>query len=314
MSKNVKKADPFAERLRRKQDEETTSASAPVPAQAVVVDASPVERRSTFAQGRAEKLMTLADLPDPVETHAFGPLTSEEEQILDLCLQGVRQFEQSWWVMAKAMANINARRLYRRTHDTFESFAREAFGKSKSTAYEEITAYPVGELLSARADTLFEQDSNALSARADITKKAAIALNPITKDYGAATAVAVWESVVDATGEAVPFKKLTGIIRQLPRKASSDTTETDLTTLARKLAAEQPSPAPVGDVSADAMDALRKTVGQLGVVYRALAPAKVAAAYSADPVAAADLFVELDRVAARVAERARKAVASGSGE
>lgn len=113
-------------------------------------------------------MMTIADLPEPIETpHAAGDLSDEEEQILALCMRGVRQFEEAWWVMGKAMANINSRRLYRKTHASFEDSARDTFNKSRPLAYEEMTSYKIGELLSARADKVFESESNDLSVRAD---------------------------------------------------------------------------------------------------------------------------------------------------
>jgi hypothetical protein len=185
-------------------------------------------------------MMTLADLPEPVETpHAAGDLSDEEEQILALCMRGVRQFEEAWWVMGKAMANISSRRLYRKTHASFEDFARDTFNKSRPLAYEEMTSYKIGELLSARADRSFDSDSNALSARADtpsIGKKAAGALNPITKDYGPEVSIAVHETIKGTAGNAVTVKALTGIVQQLPRRKEKALTQEELTALARELA------------------------------------------------------------------------------
>jgi hypothetical protein len=206
--------------------------------------AKPARAAVTFAQGRSEKMMKLSDLPEPVETpNATGDLSDEEEEILALCMRGVRQFEEAWWVMGKAMANINSRRLYRKTHATFEDFARDTFNKSRPLAYEEMTSYKIGELLSARADKAFESDSNDLSARADIPsigKKAAGALNPITKDYGADVSIAVHETIKDAAGNAVTVKALTGIVQQLPRRNERALSQEELTALARELATADP--------------------------------------------------------------------------
>ncbi|MDX2922272.1 hypothetical protein [Streptomyces sp. NE06-03C] len=225
-----KKPNPFKARQARK------SADPAVPGQ----HAAPSQTGgSQFAQGRAERLLTCKDLPEPVETPtATGDLTDEEEQILALCMRGIKQFEDAWWVMGKAMANISSRRLYRKTHATFAEFAREVFQKSRPIAYEEMTSYAIGELLSARADKAFEEDSNGVSARADIPaigKKAAGALNPITKDYGPEASIAVHETIKDATGT-VTVKTITGIVQQLPRKKEEALTQEELTARARKAA------------------------------------------------------------------------------
>ncbi|WP_413751726.1 hypothetical protein NRF20_00100 (plasmid) [Streptomyces sp. R-74717] len=240
-----KKPNPFKDRQARK------ASQAVVPGQQAPQPAAPDAAAGpgsgqppvAFAQGRPEKPLLLSDLPDPVETpDAIGDLSEEEEQILALCMRGIRQFEDAWWVMGKAMANISNRRLYRKTHATFADFAREVFQKSRPLAYEEMTSYAIGELLSARADNPFEENSNDVSARADtptIGKKAAGALNPITKDYGPETSVAVHETIKDATGKTVTVKVITGIVQQLPRKDERELTQEELTTLARELASSQ---------------------------------------------------------------------------
>ncbi|MFI8008265.1 hypothetical protein [Streptomyces sp. NPDC086010] len=239
MSKN----NPFKDRQRARKAAPTALAERPAaPLVAAGSEGSPGAQfaGSQFAQGRPEKVMTLADLPEPEENpHATGDLSAEEEQLLALCMRGIKQFEDAWWVMGKAMANISSRRLYRQTHASFAEFARDVFKKSRPIAYEEMTSYAIGELLSARADTPFEGKSNGVSARADtpvIGKKAAGALNPITKDYGPETSIAVHETIKDATGT-VTVKAITGIVQQLPRKQEQELTQAELTARVREVAA-----------------------------------------------------------------------------
>lgn len=266
----------------------------------------------TFAQGRAEKMLTFEDLPDPVETpDATGDLSQEEEEILDLCMRGVKQFESAWWVMGKAMANINARRLYRKTHATFEDFAQDVYRTSRPAAYEAMTSYAVGELLSARADKAFEEDSNDVSARADtpaIGKKAAGALNPITADYGPEVAVAVHETIKDATGKTVPVKAIKGVVRQLPRKSEQELTQEELTALVRELATTPStggSGSPKEATSATpALDALRTAVDQLESAHRALAPAKIKKALEEDPERTTKILADAKATAVKAAGRA----------
>lgn len=305
------KVDPFAARAARKAGQSGVPGQpSGLPATPSSVSNADTSVAITFAQGRADKAMTLTDLPDPVETpDASGDLSDEEEFILGLCMKGIRQFENAWWVMAKALANVNARRLYRKTHPTFEAFVKDTLNKSRPTAYEEITAYSVGELMSARADSSFEGNSNSLSARADIGKKAAVALNPITKAYGPEVAVSVHETIQDAAGEAVSLRKLSGVIKQLPRpKDGTDKlTPDELTALAREIAAKQsePSPAPGTESAHPAVAELRKAVEQLTAAHKALAPAKITLAKEQDREAADKLLAEAERLASKVAARAR---------
>ncbi|MFC8273849.1 hypothetical protein ACFUJR_15250 [Streptomyces sp. NPDC057271] len=265
----------------------------------------------SFAQGRPEKMMTLADLPEPIETpDATGDLSDAEEEILALCMRGVQQFEDAWWVMGKAMANINNRRLYRKTHATFGAFAEEVFKKSRPIAYEEMTAYAIGELLSARADKPFEENSNKVSARADtisIGKKAAGALNPITKDYGPETSVAVHETIKDATGKTVTVKAITGIVQQVPRKEDKELSQEELTALVRELAANTPQPRqnqPTGGEQVSALEELRSAVTNLEAAHRALAPARIKKALEEDAGEAAKILAQAKDTAGKATARA----------
>ncbi|MFF4741290.1 hypothetical protein ACFY2W_36215 [Streptomyces sp. NPDC001262] len=265
------------------------------------------------AQGRPRPALALADLPEPEETKATGPLSAEEEDLLDLCMRGIQQFENAWWVMGKSLANINARRLYRKTHATFEDFCRDVLNKSRPTAYEEINSYAIGELLSARADKTFEENSNRMSARADtsIGKKAAAALNPITQDYGAAVSVAVVETIQDATGKKVPVKTITGVVQQLPRKQDQELTQDELVALARELAVkatpEKSSSGGTGKLSEPSgLASLRAAVSELESAYRKLAPAKVKQAIAEDADETAKLLAEAGKVAIRVRDRAQQ--------
>lgn len=306
----MSKTNPFKDRQARK------AAGAVVPGQqgadpAALASTGSDPAATPFAQGRPEKMMTLTDLPEPIETpDATGDLSEEEEQILALCMRGVQQFEDAWWVMGKSMANINNRRLYRKTHATFGDFAQDVFKKSRPIAYEEMTAYAIGELLSARADKAFEGNSNDVSARADtpsIGKKAASALNPITKDYGAEASVAVHETVKDATGKTVTVKALTGIVQQLPRKEERELTQDELTALAREVAANAPRTAqknPKAEGQSSALETLRSAVMQLEGAHRALAPANIKKALEQDPDETAKVLASAKSTADKAAARA----------
>ncbi|MEV6131927.1 hypothetical protein AB0M05_34940 [Streptomyces violaceusniger] len=309
----MSKSNPFKERQARK-----AAGQVAVPVQPGALPAAPTSTGAApvpFAQGRPEKMLTLADLPEPVETpEATGDLSEEEEQILALCMRGVKQFEDAWWVMGKAMANISTRRLYRKTHATFADFARDVFNKSRPIAYEEMTSYSIGELLSARADKAFEENSNGVSARADIPsigKKAAGALNPVTKDYGPETSIAVHETIKDATGKTATVKAITGIVQQLPRKEEKELTQEELTALARELAANTANTGREGqreqandENPVPGLEALRSAVTQLEAAHRALAPARIKKALEEDPEETTSLLASAQETAVKAASRA----------
>lgn len=297
----MSKPNPFKQRQARTAAQGKTlpvpgqQSAAPAPTPAKDSEHSPSPASRPFAQGRPEKMMTLADLPEPIETpDATGDLSDEEEQILALCMRGIRQFEDAWWVMGKAMANINNRRLYRKSHATFEAFAREVFKKSRPTAYEEMTSYAIGELMSARADI------------PSIGKKAAGALNPITKDYGPETSVAVHETIKDATGQTVTVKAITGIVQQLPRKEDKELSQDELTALVRELAAytQHDQSQQAEDAQASALENLRSAVTHLDAARRALAPARVKAALEEDAEEAAKVLASARDAASKAAARA----------
>ncbi|WP_405590515.1 hypothetical protein [Streptomyces sp. NBC_01190] len=230
--------------------------------------------------GRHEGTLALSDLPDPVETvDATGDLSEDEERILALCMRGIRQFEDAWWVMGKAMANINNRRLYRATHATFADFVQDVFHKSRPTAYEEMTSYAIGELLSARADTAHVDHADTAPAHQRVPaigKKAAGALNPITKDYGAETSIAVHETIKEATRTSVTVKAINGIVQRLPRRDEKELSQEELIVLVRQLASDAPQPRqPVHAVQPSALDALRHALTQLQAALRWLSQADI---------------------------------------
>ncbi|MDK0524829.1 hypothetical protein [Streptomyces sp. ML-6] len=305
----MSKSNPFKDRQARRAAAGTTVAvpgqQGGTPAAADGDGHSHSPARRPFAQGRPEKMMTLADLPEPIETpDAMGDLSDEEEQILALCMRGVQQFEDAWWVMGKAMANIHNRRLYRKTHATFGAFAEEVFKKSRPIAYEEMTAYAIGELLSARADKLFEGNSNEVSARADtlsIGKKAAGALNPITKDYGPETSVAVHETIKDATGKTVTVKAITGIVQRVPRKEDKELSQDELTALVRGLVANTPQQ--TASQQASALEDLRGAVTHLEAAHRALAPARIKRALEEDAGEAAKILASAKETVGKAVAR-----------
>lgn len=54
--------------------------------------------------------------------------------------------------VGKALAEIQVRGLYKRTHATFEAYCRDRWGFSRPSAYEYIHAAEVADNLSAQAD------------------------------------------------------------------------------------------------------------------------------------------------------------------
>ncbi|MFE6166161.1 hypothetical protein ACFQ7F_45540 [Streptomyces sp. NPDC056486] len=291
-----------------------------VPEQSTGPDGLPVAAAPvTIAQGRPRAALTLADLPEPEEVEASGPLSAHEEELYNLCMRGVEEFKTAWWVLGKSVANMNSRRLYRKTHPSFAAWCKDTLGKSRASAYEEITAYALGELVSARADTPFEGNSNGVSARADtpaIGKKAASAYNTITKDYGPEVSVAVHETIKDATGKEASVKVIQGIVQQVPRKEDQELSETELTAMARELAATQAATQEAARLASQreregeqavtgtpAVDALRSALADLESAQRALTPAKIKRALAESSDEAAEILQDAKDAADKASKR-----------
>ncbi|MEU4265598.1 hypothetical protein ACYCCF_30625 [Streptomyces argenteolus] len=92
-----------------------------------------------------------------------------------------------------------------------------------------------------------------------------------------------------------------------PSEGAGRLSADELTALAREIVVKQTetAPAPASTTGATAISELRKAVDQLADTYKALAPAKITLAREEDKGEAATLLAEAERMAAKVAARAR---------
>ncbi|MEU4932075.1 hypothetical protein AB0G54_37170 [Streptomyces yokosukanensis] len=215
-----------------------------------------------FAQGRPQPMLRAEDLPDPIDApEAQGPLSSDEAERWELCKRSFEQFQQAWWVAAKALDISLRGRLWRAEYDTAEAFIGDVAGMSTSNAYRQIAGAEVAAVLASPPK--FELESNDLSRMRDsaevrdsepeqkpesepgpeplvISQRAAEALTRVQKDYGAEAAADTYRTVAEVTGkDKVSQKTITGIVQQLPRKEDRELSEDELKERVRTLAAEQ---------------------------------------------------------------------------
>lgn len=193
---------------------------------------------------RLEELPEVIDAPD-----ATGPLTEDEEERWELCQRSFRQFQQAWWVAAKALSIALRGRLWRRDYATAEAFIKDVADMSTSNAYRQIAGAEVAALLAS--PPRIELESNDQSRMRDseavrdpkplvISQRAAEALTYVREDYGASVAADAYRAVAEATGkEKVSQKTITGIVQQLPRKADEELSEEELQDRIRTLAMQQ---------------------------------------------------------------------------
>lgn len=190
------------------------------------------------------------DLPEPIDRpDAQGPLSSDEEERWELCQRSFQQFQQAWWVAAKALDISLRGRLWRRDYDTAEAFIGVVAKMSTSNAYRQIAGSEVAAILAG--STKIELESNDQSRMRDstpardeqplvISQRAAEALTPVREDYGASVAATAYRAVAEVTGkDKVSQKIITGIVQQIPRKTEEELSEDELSERVRALAKEQ---------------------------------------------------------------------------
>ncbi|MFF3748826.1 hypothetical protein [Streptomyces kronopolitis] len=207
-----------------------------------------------IAQGRAEAMMKLDDLPSIVDApeDVTGPLTAEELERWEACQSSFRQFRDAWWVFAKALEIALRGRLWRADYATAKEFIADVAGMSTSNAYRQIAGAGIAEILAGQ--NAFELESNDQSRMRDseqtapedieqppapliISQRAADALGAVREDYGTEVAAGAYRAVAEVTGQhTVSGKIITGIVSQLPRRAEEELDQHELLDRVRKLA------------------------------------------------------------------------------
>ena len=111
-------------------------------------------------------------------------LTADESDALAVCEQRIAAGIESFRTVGLALQHVRDGRLYRATHDSFESYCRAKWGMGKSYAYQIMASACVAVEVSATADIKTERAARELSKvepehREDVVRKAAEA-GPVT--------------------------------------------------------------------------------------------------------------------------------------
>ena len=85
-------------------------------------------------------------------TQEAVPLTSEESSALAQCEATITTGFRVFYRVGSALAEISRRKLYRRTHRTFEKYVEERFGMARAHANRMIASASVAENLSPHGD------------------------------------------------------------------------------------------------------------------------------------------------------------------
>jgi hypothetical protein len=83
---------------------------------------------------------SMKDEVSPFGDSRLAVLTADERAALEACEAIVSEGIGVWMNVSNALAEISARRLYRETHTTFESYIRERFGVSRSQGHRLVLA------------------------------------------------------------------------------------------------------------------------------------------------------------------------------
>ncbi|WP_131784463.1 hypothetical protein [Protofrankia symbiont of Coriaria ruscifolia] len=158
-------------------------------------DAGPVAGPAVAAWSQA--------LPDPYEAIGDSPnLIDTERQDLALAEAAIDSLRVAFWAAGKALQLIRDARLYRGTHDTFESYVEDRWDMQRAHAYRLIQAWPLAERLSPMGDKLNERQVRGLL--------------PVASRHGQDAAVDVYQVVAETEGVRVTAGVLDDVIRILP--------------------------------------------------------------------------------------------------
>jgi hypothetical protein len=106
-------------------------------------------------------VVALIEQPKALES-APQPLTTQEKIRLGQLIRTVERGLSQFLAVGAALLELRSSRLYRETHDTFESFCRETFGLARSTTDQVIRSATAAQLLIDNGATLPANTSEAV--------------------------------------------------------------------------------------------------------------------------------------------------------
>ena len=145
----------------------------------------------------------VAKLKEEIEKEALGAtLSAEERENLAQCEAVVQRGLQTFLDVGQALLSIRDGRLYRGTHDTFETYCRERWGMARQRAYQLIDAAQVVRNVSTVVDIV---PANERQAR------------PLTRLPDPAQQREVWREVV-AEGQPITTARVEQKVRDAKRQ------------------------------------------------------------------------------------------------
>ena len=145
--------------------------------------------------------------------------SQKDEEDAQRCIQTIERGRSSFLEVGSALAEMKAKRLYRKTHPTFEQFCHEMLGYGRQHAYRLIQAANITQQLAARGDTAVPQTEAQARLLAGLNQsEQAEVMNGAAKDAGgSATTKEIKES-----RDKLKNKKASGV----SRVAKGDSEET----------------------------------------------------------------------------------------
>jgi hypothetical protein len=150
------------------------------------------------------RVVALIEQPNVFEA-VPAPLTTEERVRLGQLIRTVERGLSQFLAVGAALLELRSSRLYRETHDTFESFCRETFGLARSTTDQVIRSATAAQLLIDNGVTL---PPNTTEATIRPVASLPVALQPVS-----------WQLVEAASSKAGPTSTVSSKICRTIRNA-----------------------------------------------------------------------------------------------
>jgi hypothetical protein len=134
--------------------------------------------------------------PDPV------PLSTDEQQQLQVCEETLMRRRVSYVEVGHALSLIQLERLYRQTHSTFETYCKSAWQISRNRAYRLIEAFKVVEPMLPNGNIPTHKDLVLMLSNGNIPPSEAVA-RPLVK-FAPGQQREAWEAALEASANGKP--------------------------------------------------------------------------------------------------------------
>ncbi|WP_067698087.1 hypothetical protein [Nocardia jejuensis] len=92
----------------------------------------------------------------PLPTPGDGPLSSREQEQLELCESSIDALRVAFWTAGRALQIVRDGRLYRSEHGTFDDYVEKRWDMQRSYAHKLIRAWPLAARLHPMAPSINE--------------------------------------------------------------------------------------------------------------------------------------------------------------